>query len=162
MQYTNIFPDFGVRNITFVIYRGIRRQELGAWGLGQSSVQWPRFHERKYLALQARQIELPRLSSRGPLMFSRQSAVRSLQSAVGSRQSSVQWPCFHERKYLALQARQIELPRLSSRGPLMFSRQFPVCSPQSAVGSNRYPVISRTLISTNQPINLSAYKLISL
>ncbi len=84
--------------------------------MGQSSVQWPCFHERKYLALQARQIELPRLSSRGPLMI-------SLQSAVFTRQTSVQWPCFHERKYLALQARQIELPRLSSRGPLMISRQ---------------------------------------
>ena len=62
-----------------------------------------------------------------------QSAVGSPQSAVGSLLFAVEWPPFHGRKNLAFQARQIELPRLSSRGPLMISRQFSVGSRQSAI-----------------------------
>ena len=62
-----------------------------------------------------------------------QSAVLSRQSAVGSLLFAVEWPPFHGRKNLAFQARPIELPRLSSRGPLMISRQSSVLSPQSAI-----------------------------
>ncbi len=61
------------------------------------------------------------------MVYTKLSAV-SCQLAVLSRHC-------HERKNLAFQARQIELPRLSSRGPLMISRQFSVGSFQSAVGS---------------------------
>ena len=55
----------------------------------------------------------------------------SPQSAVFSQQSSTFH--LHERKNMALEARQIELPRLSSRGPLMISWQSSVSSLQSAV-----------------------------
>ena len=67
-----------------------------------------------------------------------QEAVSSLQSAVGSLQFAVEWPPFHGRKNLAFQARPIELPRLSSRGPLMISRQSSVGSFQSAVFSPQW------------------------
>ena len=55
------------------------------------------------------------------------------QSAVFSRQSA--GFRLHERKNMAFQAMQIELPRLSSRGPLMNSRQSSVGSRQSVLST---------------------------
>ncbi|HQW02978.1 MAG TPA: hypothetical protein PLR30_10900, partial [Saprospiraceae bacterium] len=69
--------------------------------------------------------------SRHKAVFSPQSSVHSLQLAVFSRELQVFR--LHERKKLAFQARQIELPRLSSRGPLMISRHLAVGSLQSAL-----------------------------
>jgi len=143
MQYTNISTDFGVRNITFVIYRGIRRQ-FPVFSR-QSSVGSRQFAVCSWMATLS-WAQKPGFSSQAdwiaPTFKSRaahdQSAVFSPQSAVGSQQSAVQWPRFHERKNLAFQARPIELPRLSSRGPLMISRQSSVGSFQSAVFSPQW------------------------
>jgi len=69
------------------------------------------------------------------MVYTKLSAV-SYQLPVGSlhsRQLAVFSRHCHERKNLAFQARQIELPRLSRRGPLMISWQSSVSSSQSAV-----------------------------
>ena len=135
MQYTNISPDFGVRNITFVIYRGIRRQ-FPVFSR-QSAVCSLQLNGHPFMGAKTWLFKPGRLNCPDFQVAGRSWSVGSPQWAVFSRQSSVHSGCSNRYS--------------------VFIKQYSVGSRPTSVDA----VISIQLnfISTHQPINPSTHQL---